>query len=1391
MCGVSIQFFDRPARENLGKAPGGKVSLPEAVPVPRIASRTLWQLIGGLLMLMLVGALVYILFQIRQGIVSVLPVMMLIMYGSMFFRNRNAGKGNKSRGEMEDDCQEWFNKADKARGELITSAEMQFARAWRCHPDPRDLIGLAGSEVTWERRRRPTEEFKDFGHVRLGVGTVKQSMVIDVPPLPEEPMYVEPATAHGKRKFLREQRYIHDMPRVVSLTKTKAMSLVGPLDEVRGLARAVICQLAQWHTPEDLNIIVVTDRAEFWEWLKWLPHVQDPTQRDGCGERRLVFSSPKEYQNYFGVTISDRGVFGGSADGPKAHVSGTGGVGGNPFWVVFDDACGNATDWATAAPSTGVGGVCFIRLSESVGNSSGLGFADKKWVYRLDGGVIRRVDVDESLKLAPSDDEEGGMAFYARADSLSIEDAERFALALAPWRMADGDDAEHARAAATGGSLLDRLGISDARVLDTERLWAERLQASTSKREGSSFWRFPIGTDDLGNVVEMDLKESAHYGWNLNGLCVGTIGSGKSVFISTVITSQLLTHPPEVALTALFDLKAKSIAQKFENSPNVIACVSNLQSEKHLIRRMHLALAGLFERRKEAVTGAGCTHIEEYNAKIAQGANLPRIPALQVIIDEFNELPNVYPEILDFIDVLVRQGRAYDMSILLVGQTYNWAALKQKIDSVLGYKIAMRVGSAGLSREVIEDPVAYTIPARGAEGTGYIKIGSDTVKKVRFFNTMAEHVPMVAVDEQKVIEAGNWFDPREFGVLQAPDIDNRMDPPPIPVNRDMAPAEQAQDAEPLSEAEAVAQGAGGSAARPLIDFWQPPLNDGLNADELVHRLRGKSWRDDYGNTPGLVLPVGLEDRPFDCTQPVTTVDLRREQHWAIAGGKTSGLSTAMATAVLGGALLYRPERVQFYIAGASSVLMNLRALPHVAGIAPNSHEDGILRVLDSVIELIKFRARKFLELDITFEEFMAARAVDPDIYPEIEGGEIVLVVEDFVTLKTKLQTPREDRFVPRMVTITQDGSAAGVHALISSITHGHAFQSHVSNNVNGKIELKLGGNDTSNLSRIESKMLPEGQPGWGISPAGYRMRVGLPQMTSAAGTLAADKDSLGAVFEHEVGAKRATTMAKLPDVITLADLQAQAPGKVVVALRERDLAPVVWNFKRNPHLVVLGRPDSGRTTALRGAGQAVMDVYGPQEARFHIIDLKKQNMGMFDGRYVDSYSVSGAQARARMQELAVQMRARRPADDLNLSPEELATRRFWEGPEVFVVIDNAELMPNYNQPDYPFYPDRNNDNASLIPLLQEASQLGLHIMYTAQLNPAYAMASTHNPLFGTLRNMYSPTLILDGDPSLAAVAANVRPVPQERPGKGLWVETELVGTVLAPWTEPPPSHEEQ
>lgn len=1386
---MTIQLFPRREREPFEvPAPSGKVSVPAPVAVKRRVPKNMWQIIGVFIMLFGLGGVMYVLYTAGMLRYGVFPLLMVVTYGVMFIR-QGGGKNKQPWGEGEADRIDWFNEADIARRQLDDAAEKQYLRAWRCHPDPRNLVKEVGGGGMWERRPvQPADGLRDFGHVRLGLGTVRQAMQVEAAPLPDKVVWIEPASGHGSKKFLKEKRYVPGMPRVVALAETKALSLVGPLDAVRELASAVVCQLSAWHSPEDLKIMVVTARPELWEWVKWLPHSLDPGRRDGCGARRMVFTSPAQYENYHAAEIRDRGKWTKPSTGPGSQGRAAGQSGGpaqsRPLWIVIDDACGTEIDWATAAPNPGLGSACFIRLAESVGK--GLGFS-RDSVYQLSletnpAGDERRVvrKLDPSQPAVPTlQGEKQELAFYADADALTVSEAERFARLMGQYQPGNEGEAETGHELALGRTLLDVVGVRDARVLDTERLWADRWHRSRK------LWSFPIGIDDEGRVIEMDLKESSEFGWNLHGVIVGHFGSGKSVAIAAIVEGQLVTHSPERAVVALFDLKSKSIAQKLEKLPNVIAAVSNLRDERHLIKRMHIALAGLFERRKEAVTAAECIDIIQYDAKIAAGADLPIIPLLQIIVDEFNELPNVYPEIFPFFDHIVRQARAYGVALLLSGQKYDMRILKD-IHELWGYKICLRTGTAETSRNVIGEPIAYHLPSAGAEGTCFIRVGSDPLRKGRFFNATAPFVPPPEEDEAPVIESGVWFEPREFTATEAEDPDGKMNPPPIEIKR-AAPVQVEQrpvGEVALTEVEVVGLAAGGVAARPVVDFWLPPLDEGKDIDELVQMLRGKPWDDDYGNNPGLLLPIAQEDRPYDYQQPVLSLDLSK-QHYTVVGRSKMGVTSALRTAVLGGALMYRPDRVQFYcLAGGGSPLMSLRKVPHVQAVIGVDDTDGIARVLESILDIMAARRQQFEALDISSEDFFRRRAIDPTDLPEIEGGEIVLVIDGYVNLKEAMFHPREDRFMKKVESIARSGLGSGVHVVVANDTCGHEFHLNLQKACAGKYELKLSEPNESKINRVDQNDL-KARPGVGLSMERYTAMTAVPRLKDAGGVVVDTTEGYEKVFGAVAGAQRSTQMNRLPAAITLQDLQKQAPGEVVFALEEKTMAPMRWNFKRTPHLVLLGGPHSGRTNGLRTACQAITSVLTPEEAVFHFLDLRRDLVGVVDPAYIKSFAVSAPDARAAMIDLVARLQLRKPPKGMD--PVAAAMGRHWSGPEHFVVVDNVELFPHQNAAEFPFGPVSFEPGAdSVAALATQGAQLGLHFLVSSQLDTWFPSMQMQNVLLRNLKNMFSPTVVLNGDPSLPAIAGQgVRPQLQ-RPGKGLWAEaTTNAPNVLFAWTEPP------
>ena len=71
-----------------------------------------------------------------------------------------------------------------------------------------------------------------------------------------------------------------------------------------------------------------------------------------------------------------------------------------------------------------------------------------------------------------------------------------------------------------GSDLMDLLDYRDVEELAASGMW--------HAREGSARLIAPIGIDTMGQPVTVDLKESAHGGMGLHGLCIGATGSGKS-----------------------------------------------------------------------------------------------------------------------------------------------------------------------------------------------------------------------------------------------------------------------------------------------------------------------------------------------------------------------------------------------------------------------------------------------------------------------------------------------------------------------------------------------------------------------------------------------------------------------------------------------------------------------------------------------------------------------------------------------------------------------------------------------------------------------------------------------------------------------------------------------
>jgi S-DNA-T family DNA segregation ATPase FtsK/SpoIIIE len=125
--------------------------------------------------------------------------------------------------------------------------------------------------------------------------------------------------------------------------------------------------------------------------------------------------------------------------------------------------------------------------------------------------------------------------------------------------------------------ITELLGISDVTMITPETAWQPR-----SPRD---FLRVPIGLDDFGAPILLDLKESAQLGMGPHGICIGATGSGKSEMLRTLITALALSHPPEDLSMVLVDYKGGAAFAPFAGLPHVAGIIDNLADDPQLTER--------------------------------------------------------------------------------------------------------------------------------------------------------------------------------------------------------------------------------------------------------------------------------------------------------------------------------------------------------------------------------------------------------------------------------------------------------------------------------------------------------------------------------------------------------------------------------------------------------------------------------------------------------------------------------------------------------------------------------------------------------------------------------------------------------------------------------------
>ena len=1409
---MTTHSFVRPGEP--ARAPqtgGGKMKLDAPIVAPVPPPRSIWGIVLPVTLILGVIGLIVVMYasgarQLAGGF-GLFGGMAAFSAIGLVVRSRGASR-KMSWGELTARRRKWFSDLDDKRDIVDVQRKLQWQHRHHFHWAPLDLMGVAGSARMWDRE--PGSDM--FSVVRVGVGKVKLAMTLELPEIARA-ADLEPATGHALRKFLNAQEYVDGVPKAIWLQRFPGLGIVGDIEGGRALVRAMLCQLAAFHGPADLQVIVVTAAPSQWEWAKWLPHLQHETMRDGCGERRMLFFSPAELEAFF-----DQDPDGARAAwSPPSSSMSAGSAGAVPLRVIVDDNCATPEDWAGLTGAVGYAGTCFIRVAEVLPPrpAAAVGGGGKYWVgfapettYRISDAVLRKqVSLSERQQQAAAlygatdtCSDELDEAFYAVADQMSLPDAERFARTLARYRVA-GSASVTVAGDLEQRTLLDVLGIGDPRHLDTDRLWA------ATRAQGAQWMRFPVGLfADTGETAELNLREGSQGGMGMHGLFIGTTGAGKSEGLITEVAAACLTHSPEVLNIVFTDFKLRSAAGMIGRFPHVVAAVSNLAEESHLVGRLYDTLDGELDRRGEMLAAVDdCPDVTTYNQRRLADPSLPPIPALWVITDEYNEVfadPIWGPKFRRLYLRIARVGRSLHVFLKLVGQTKDTQNLRD-INKLLGYSIAARTGTEEESRAGIGDTRAAHIAPVGEEGTAYLRVALREPRRFRYFFSSADWVPPTDTGAAEAPKrAAAEFAPRLFTAGESEDIDQRLIPAPQLAQSSAAPVVAEPVEKPVKLVTAITESLQAAKERPPRAIWLPVLGEPSPVDELVARWRGRPWYVDYGDNPGLSAPVALADYPRGARQEPHCLDLLRDNALILAA-PNRGATTAVMTMVTAAALLYSPERVQFYcIAASGPQLARVADLPHVATVVAGTDGEGVARLVATVEGIVTERDKVFTTQRLDMDKVRVAKfgsaslggglsPADVAAATAVAGGEVVLVVdgwknfnEAYPELATRVAALMRARNYGVRVVYSHTSSISGISTPVKSET-------------GQTLELKLVHEHDTSVKRNAAD--PERNPvrevpdvaGRGLTPDGHHLMVGVPVLAhpprgagepEIAGQRL-ESDELAAVVRRVAGVERASTVARLPEKVLLADVftgisEPLAPGVVPFGLAESNragagLVTACIDFADHPHVVATGLSGAGLTSWARAMMHGIMRSYRPEAATIILIEQRRANIGAVPAEWLSAYAQNPAQIESLVKELCAVLENRRPP--ATATPEELATKRFWEGREFFVVVDGITSWGTNMSP-----------LAQLAPYVSDAEDLGLHIVATADVRQ-FSYQSQGLTVLGRTMTMQPPILIMNGHRSHGAVVPGVFAEPQ-REGKGRLVTRQGTQGALVGWSEPPALH---
>lgn len=924
-----------------------------------------------------------------------------------------------------------------------------------------------------------TQDDKDFLQVYLGRGRVESANQIvynkqefvDL----EDPLATIPADLAEKYK------YIENAPIISDFNASCGVGVVGPKAVLEQLLKNMTLDISIRHFYNEVKIVYILsdDYTSKMQWIRWLQNVDNRK----IGVKNIVCD--EESKN---IILEDMYITL-SARESAATVNKD---------IVFPE---HYVVFVTDASS-----ISTHPVSKYIKNSAAYGFTFvflEEYEEMLPQGcteIVRIQDTQSGLVLKT---ENGDIVSEFSFPTVSDEIAETVALKLGAISV---DEVSLEGELTKNITMFEMLGILSVEDIDLHERW-ENAQVYKSLRA-------PMGVKTKNQMVYLDIsdKPGAH---GPHGLVAGTTGSGKSEVLQTYILSMAtLYHPYEVGFV-IIDFKGGGMANQFKNLPHLIGTITNIDGRE--INRSLLSIKAELVKRQEMFSESGVNHINDYIKLYKAGKVTKPMPHLIMIVDEFAELKQEYPDFMKELISAARIGRTLGIHLILATQKPA-GVVDAQIWSNSKFKLCLKVQTKEDSNEVIKTPLAAEIVE---PGRAYFQVGNNEIFDLFQSAYSGANVP-----------EGNENSEKTYAIYER----NLWGKKTLLYTNKKARSSKSAVSQLQAIVDYVNDYCSIKGIEKLPGICLPSLKDKILTDELDYTVE---------NAAGISVPLGVFDDPEQQQQGAVELDVSKDNVY-IVGSAQMGKTVMLQTLVYGLIKKYTPQQVNIYLVDCGSMVLKIfEDSAHVGGVVLSNEEEkckNLFKMLNGmVIQRKKILSSKGVG---NYAAYLEAGYTDMPM--------AVVVIDNMAAFNEYFPDQNED-----INTLSREAQGVGISFVVTAAT---------SNSLNYRTQANFGKkfvlncNDTNEYSAMfgHCKATPKENAGRGLCVREKRILEYQVAMFGKSDKEAERSQELKE-FIAERNAQCTTKAIKIPMIPEKLSL-AETMNENVAAFRAQGVLPIGMDF---------------------------------------------------------------------------------------------------------------------------------------------------------------------------------------------------------------------------------------